>query len=191
MSSALVSPATASTPESALIEAARAGNQAAFAELMRLHYERMFRLTCSILRHEADARDVCQEIWITVWMQLPEFRGESQFTTWLHPIAVRHALDHLRKRRRWYHRFLPLETLRETDSPVTADPTEGVSDQAAAARRALDTLPPRLRAALALREIEGLSYEEIAAVLKIPVGTVMSRLYHARRMLGQKLGIKS
>lgn len=156
---------------------------------MRLHYERVFRLVYSILRNEADARDVCQEIWVAVWNQLAGFRGESRFTTWLHPIAVRRALDHLRKRRRWYERFLPFETSGVSETAATSETAGSVSDQAAAARQALDSLPPRHRAVLALRELEGLSYEEIAAVMHIPAGTVMSRLYHARRLLARKLGV--
>lgn len=158
---------------------------------MRLHYEHVFRLVYSILRNDADARDVCQEVWVAVWNQLAEFRGESRFTTWLHPIAVRRALDHLRKRRRWYERFLPFETKGVAETIAAHETGDDISDQAAAARQALDTLPPRQRTVLALRELEGLSYDEIAAVMKIPAGTVMSRLYHARRLLAQKLGVKS
>jgi len=158
---------------------------------MRLHYERVFRLVYSILRNDADARDVSQEFWVAVWHQLPEFRGESRFTTWLHPIAVRRALDHLRKRRRWSERFLPFDSSGVSEAVASGTTAESISDQAAAARAALDTLPPQQRAVLALRELEGLSYEEIAEVMKIPTGTVMSRLYHARRLLARKLGVKS
>lgn len=185
-------PASAEFPsEAALVAAASRGDQAAFAELMRLHYERVFRLVYSILRNDADARDVSQDVWVAVWHQLPKFRGESCFTTWLHPIAVRRALDHLRKRRRWYERFLPFESNDVNEATVPAEATESISDQAAIARSALDSLPPRQRAVLALRELEELSYEEIAEVMKIPAGTVMSRLYHARRLLARKLGVKS
>ena len=109
LSSLPLSHPIAATPpdDSSLVKLAMTGDQAAFEDLMRLHHERTFRLVYSVVRHEQDARDVCQEVWLTVWKQLPQFRGDARFTTWLHPIAVRRSLDHLRKRKRWYDRFLP------------------------------------------------------------------------------------
>lgn len=184
-------------PDSDLLRRARSGDQTAFGVLMRSHYERIFRLVYSIVRHEADARDVCQQIWITVWKELPNFRGEAKFSTWLHPIATRRALDHLRKRRRWFDRFLPFDTqdanVASAPEPVTTDDAGKQAEQGerkAELEAALAALPPKLRAVLALREVEGLSYEEIAQATAIPTGTVMSRLYHARRLLAQKLGAK-
>lgn len=165
---------------------------------MRQHYEKTFRLVFAIVRHEADARDVCQEVWLTIWRELPRFRGDAKFSTWLHPIATRRALDHLRKRRRWFDRFLPFnpddKAITAAPETVTAEDASRLAagaDRAAQLRAALDSLPPKMRAVLALREIEGLSYEEIAQATSIPTGTVMSRLYHARRLLAQKLGAKS
>ena len=182
-------------PDSELLRRAQSGDEAAFGTIMRSHNERIFRLVYSIVRHEADARDVCQEIWLTVWRELPKFRGEARFGTWLHPIATRRSLDHLRKRRRWFDRFLPFDT---GDANVASAPepatTSDAGTQAEGAERrsalqaALAALPPKLRAVLALREVEGLSYAEIAQATAIPAGTVMSRLYHARRLLAQKLG---
>lgn len=166
---------------------------------MRRHYERTFRLCYAILRHEQDTRDVCQEVWLTIWKQMAEFRGEARFTTWLHPIAVRRALDHLRRRRRWYDRFI---SLRRSDDAGASDAIELLPDDSASpdpepsetiakVREALDALPAKHRAVLALRELEGLSYDGIAAAMKIPIGTVMSRIFHARRLLAKKLGAKS
>lgn len=164
---------------------------------MRSHYERTFRLVYAIVRHEADARDVCQEIWLTIWRELPKFRGDARFSTWLHPIATRRALDHLRKRRRWFDRFLPFDTGDDTTEaalePATTEDAGKLAEgreRQATLQAALQALPPKLRAVLALREVEGLSYEEIAKAISIPTGTVMSRLYHARRQLAQKLGAK-
>jgi len=178
-----------------LLRRAQGGDEAAFGVIMRTHYERTFRLVCAIIHNEADARDVCQEVWLTVWKQLGTFRGDSRFSTWLHPIATRRALDHLRKRRRWFDRFLPFATGDDTTpgapEPVTTDDAgqqlEG-SETVARVRAALATLPPKHRAVLALRELEGLSYEEIATAVGVPVGTVMSRLHAARRLLAEKLG---
>lgn len=182
----------------ALLARARAGDQAAFGELMRAHYEPVFRVVFGILRNEHDARDVSQEVWVKVWRELPNFRGEAKFTTWVHPIAVRKSLDHLRKRRRWFDRFLPFASAGEDTPPaavVVAEPSTDATarDEAEGGerreelQRALDSLPPKHRAVLTLREVEHLSYEEIARATSLPIGTVMSRLYHARKMLAQKL----
>jgi RNA polymerase sigma-70 factor, ECF subfamily len=181
-------------PDPDLLRRAQGGDEAAFGVIMRTHYERTFRLVCAILHNEADARDVCQEVWLTVWKQLGTFRAESRFSTWLHPIATRRALDHLRKRRRWFDRFLPFDTgddnAVEVPEPATTENAGSLAESnetVARVRAALATLPPKHRAVLALRELEGLSYEEIAQATGIPAGTVMSRLHHARRLLAEKL----
>lgn len=177
---------------------AQAGDEAAFGELMRAYHEAVFRLVYAIVHREHDARDVCQEIWVTVWKQLPGFRGDAQFSTWLHPIAVRRAIDHLRKRRRWYDRFLPIavddEQIASAPEPVADADTRATAEQTerrAALHAAMATLSPKMRAVLALREVQGLSYDAIAQSTGLPIGTVMSRLFHARRLLAQKLGDKS
>jgi RNA polymerase sigma-70 factor (ECF subfamily) len=178
-----------------LLRRAQAGDEAAFGVIMRTHHERTFRLAYAIIHNEADARDVCQEAWLTVWKQLATFRGDSRFSTWLHPIVTRRALDHLRKRRRWFDRFLPIDS---GDEHAVSVPEPSTDDNAreqmeggenvARVRAALASLPPKHRAVLALRELEGLSYEQIAEATGIPTGTVMSRLHHARRLLAEKLG---
>jgi len=181
-------------PDPDLLRRAQGGDEAAFGVIMRTHYERTFRLVCAILHNEADARDICQEVWLTVWKKLPGFRAESRFSTWLHPIATRRALDHLRKRRRWFDRFLPFDTgdenAVEVAEPATTEDAGSLAEgneTVTRVRAALATLPPKHRAVLALRELEGLSYEEIAQATGIPTGTVMSRLHHARRLLAEKL----
>ncbi len=184
-----------------LIARARDGDRDAFGELMQLHYELTFRTVLAIVRHEHDARDLCQDVWLKIWQDLPAYRGDAKFTTWLHPIATRRAIDHLRKRRRWFDRFLPFlrndapDSPRERSAPAAPEPaapddTRDHLQQTEAAdryERALAALPPRHRAVLAMREIQGLSYEDIARALRCPVGTVMSRLHTARRLLAQKL----
>jgi RNA polymerase sigma-70 factor, ECF subfamily len=192
------------TPEAEreLLQRAREGNEDAFGTLMRTHYEPVFRLVNSILHDEHSARDVCQEVWLTVWKNLGSFRGDAKFSTWLHPIATRRAIDHLRGRKRWFNRFIPF--LHEGDdnesgadrlpaapeARAESDPRQEIEASESNARfeRAIAALPPKHRAVLALREIQGLSYDEIAQNLGIARGTVMSRLFHARRLLVQKLG---
>lgn len=193
------------SPESEreLVQRAQAGNEEAFGVLMRSHYEPVFRLVHSIIRDEHSARDVCQEVWVTVWRRLSSFRGEAKFSTWVHPIATRRAIDHLRSRKRWFNRFIPFVTDKAeaeenaserfaaaSEPATTIDPRQEVehSERNARFERAIASLPPKHRAVLALREIQGLSYDEIAENLGIARGTVMSRLFHARRLLVQKLG---
>lgn len=182
--------------EAELIRRAQAGDEAAFGDIVRNHYEPVFRRVASILRNEHDARDVSQEIWVAVWRTLKDYRAEAKFSTWLYAIATRRAIDHLRKRQRWFSRFLPFlgnsENAEMTIEPPS--PAPGPRDQLEAKERddrferAIASLPPKLRAVLAMREIEGLSYEEIAGTLDCRPGTVMSRLFNARRLLAHKLG---
>ncbi len=191
---------TPDVAESELLQRAQSGDEDAFAALMRSHYDPTFRLVYSIIRDEHSARDVCQEIWLTVWRNLSRFRGDSKFSTWIHPIAVRRSIDHLRRRKRWFNRFLPFLSGEPEDGdrprlhapePIAqGNPREEVEREESKRRfeRAIASLPPKHRAVLALREINGLSYDEIAAALSIRRGTVMSRLFNARRLLAQKLG---
>lgn len=179
-----------------LVRRAQAGDQGAFGVLVQSHYERIFRTVLGVIRNEHDARDVCQEVWITVWNKLATYQGDSQFTTWLHPIAVRRAVDHLRRRQKWYHRFLPIAGA-DTDLHEAAPEPSAASDprqdserreRSEEFERALQSLPEKHRTVIVLREVEGLSYEEIAQTINCRTGTVMSRLFNARRQLAQKLG---
>lgn len=202
-----MSDATEITPEAEreLVQQAQAGNEEAFGRLMRLHYEPVFRHVHAMLRDEHSARDVCQEIWLTVWKNLGSFRGDAKFSTWVYPIATRRAIDHLRSRKRWFSRFIPFrtDTAGTSDAEAGGDRVDAAPEAVSAGdprqelerresdtrfERAIAALPPKHRSVLALREIQGLSYEEIAEQLGLARGTVMSRLFHARRMLVQKLG---
>jgi RNA polymerase sigma-70 factor (ECF subfamily) len=175
-----------------LIRRAQSGDEEAFGEIVREHYDRLFRRVVAITRNEHDARDICQEIWVTVWRRLKDYRGEAKFSTWLYSVATRRALDHLRKRRRWFSRFLPFLESEDTGAviePVSPEPIAPEqlehAEQKARFERAIAALPPKHRAVIVLREIEGLSYEEIAETLGCRQGTVMSRLFTARRLLAQ------
>ena len=185
----------AAETEAALVQRAQDGDETAFGEVMRANYERVFRRVVAIVRNEHDARDVCQEIWLSVWKNLKEYRGEAKFSTWLYAVATRRSIDHLRRQRRWFDRFLPF--LSDGEAPASAELTTAAQtnprreletkERDERFERALASLPPKHRSVLALREVEGLSYEEIAQTLNCRPGTVMSRLFHARRLLAQKL----
>lgn len=181
--------------EAELLRRAQDGDEAAFGEVMRANYERVFRRVVSIVRNEHDARDVSQEIWVSVWKNLKEYRGEAKFSTWLYAVATRRSIDHLRRQRRWFDRFLPF--LSDGEAPASAELTTAAQtnprreletkERDERFERALSSLPPKHRSVLALREVEGLSYDKIAQTLNCRPGTVMSRLFHARRLLAQKL----
>lgn len=184
----------AAAAEAELLRRARAGEEAAYGELVKANYEAVFRRVAGILRNEHDARDVCQEVWITVWKSLADYRGDAKFSTWLYAVATRRAIDHTRKQRRWFARFLPFLTREETGetiepasgAPGPGDEVEGV-ERLARFERAIAALPEKHRAVLTMREVEGLTYGEIAQQLNCRPGTVMSRLFNARRLLAQKL----
>jgi RNA polymerase sigma-70 factor (ECF subfamily) len=186
----------ANEPE--LLRCAQAGDEEAFGVIVRAYYERVFRTVVGIVRDEHEARDVCQDVWIAVWKNLGTFRGDAKFSTWLHPIAVRRAIDSQRRRKKWLHRFLPFlaggdAEVERAPEPVAPEPEadpRGASEGAERRERferALAALPEKHRTVLVLREVQGLTYEEIARTLDCRPGTVMSRLFNARRLLVQKL----
>lgn len=177
------------------VRRAQAGDEAAFGEVVRAHYAAVFRRVVGIVRNEHDARDVCQEIWVSVWRSLKDYRGDAKFSTWLYSVATRRAIDQQRKQRRWFTRFLPFRTNErtgETIEPAATGPEPGEAlegaERSARFERAIAALPPKHRAVLIMREVDGLAYEEIAQQLNCRPGTVMSRLFKARRLLAKKLG---
>ena len=130
-----------------------------------------------------------------VWGNLRDYRGEAKFSTWLFAVATRRAIDHQRKQQRWFVRFLPFlvnEETGETIEPASTAPGPGEElegdERALRLERAIAALPAKHRAVIILREVEALSYEEIAQQLNCRPGTVMSRLFNARRLLVKKLG---
>jgi RNA polymerase sigma-70 factor (ECF subfamily) len=160
------------TEESAWIERARLGDERAYRWLLSRYRDRAVRLAAHVLRRPDEAEDVAQEAFVKAFRSLNSFRGDGRFYTWLYHIVVRICLD--RKRlARWNSEGLPLD-----ESAFIEHTSEANSRMLV--ETLLDQLTPPMRAALVLRELEGLEYEEIARVLNIPVGTVRSRLNTAR-----------
>jgi RNA polymerase sigma-70 factor (ECF subfamily) len=160
-------------PEETLwLNRARTGDLAAFDWLMTRYRERAVRLAAHILRRTADAEDLAQEAFLRAFCQIREFRGEAAFYTWLYRIIVRLCLNRMRTPL-WQreHSFWG-----ESDYLTSSEQSE----TRLLIENLLDSLSPPLRAALVLRELEGLDYTEIAETLQIPVGTVRSRLNAAR-----------
>ncbi|MCW8141890.1 MAG: sigma-70 family RNA polymerase sigma factor [Planctomycetota bacterium] len=173
--------------EDALLARARAGDREAFAALAAAHREAVYRAAWWILRDQDDSLDVTQEALLRAFRFLPGFDGRASFRTWARRIATNVALDRQARRRRDRADALPEED-------VVSDPRDEAVGEALErderrrlVREAIETLPPAQRAAVLLRDVEGLSYEEIAGALEIPRGTVMSRLFYGRATLKKRL----
>lgn len=175
-----------------LIRRAREGDDEAFGELVKMYHERIYRTIYAIVMHPEDAREVEQQTWVKAWQRLNRFREQSGFYTWVYRIAVNAALDWIRSRARRPEDPMPdfgpeaLAVALAEHAPSEA-PRPDREVQRAEFRelfqRALEQLSPEHRTALTLREVEGLSYEEIASLTGCRVGTVMSRIFYARRQL--------
>jgi RNA polymerase sigma-70 factor, ECF subfamily len=179
----------------ALIEKAKLGDRAAFRELVERHQRRAFAIAVALVRDENDAREVVQEAFLRVHRGLESFHGGSSFFTWLYRIVTNLSIDLMRKPAR---REAELDEGRkledEADLPLLAridgaDPVDMVRRTEIAARiqTALDALPPYHRGVILMREIEGMSYEEMARAMGVSKGTIMSRLFHARQKLQRAL----
>jgi RNA polymerase sigma-70 factor, ECF subfamily len=178
----------------ALVERVRAGDAAAFEPLVEKYRQRVYRLARNVLHDSEEAFDVAQEAFIRAFQALPTFRGQSAFYTWLFRITLNVASDRARQRTARGRAFGTERVEEEEWKRTLVDPGEGPDASAARAEerrrigRALETLPPHHRAIIMLSDLEGLSYREIAEVLGIPMGTVMSRLHNARKRLRAALG---
>jgi RNA polymerase sigma-70 factor (ECF subfamily) len=178
-----------------LVLAAQRGDRDAFKTLFERYHRRAYALAFGVLRHEDDALDVVQDAFIKAHKYLDKFEGNSSFYTWLYRIVMNLAIDHLRKHRR----VKPVE-LDETRIEAEGDegllprilggnPARALVDKQIRARidQALDELSHNHRAVLVMRELEGLSYEDMAQAMSCSKGTIMSRLFHARRNMQKRL----
>lgn len=171
-----------------LVDQARAGDDPAFEELVRRYRNDVFALSYHFLRNREEAWDISQEVFIKAYRSLKRFRGDASFKTWLLRITANRCKDVFKKRR--------LDTVAFDDAlDATHAPSAmaGPADQSEARElgelidRAVDMLPPKHKMAFVLREYEGLSYQEMAVAMRCSLGTVMSRLHHARRKLQNNL----
>jgi RNA polymerase sigma-70 factor, ECF subfamily len=178
-----------------LVERVQRGDKAAFDLLVSKYQRKIFRLLSRLIRDQAEIEDVAQEAFIKAYRALPNFRGDSAFYTWLYRIAINTAKNHLVSRGRRApttteadieeaETFDDGDHLRDLNTPESMLLTKQVGE---AVNRAIDQLPEDLRTAIVLREIEGLSYEEIAESMNCPIGTVRSRIFRAREAIAQEL----
>jgi len=176
-----------------LIAHALGGDTAAFGELVHRHQDRLYNTVYRLLDNAEDAQDVVQEAFLNAYQSLRLFKGDAQFFTWLYRIAVNSAISLRRKRRVVLTTDTPpagrviLEPMDDSEFTNPSHALERAEDERRL-QNALNRLTPEYRTVLVLKEIEGLKYEEIAAALQVPIGTVRSRLHRARLELRQQLG---
>jgi RNA polymerase sigma-70 factor, ECF subfamily len=182
-------PAKETEDDRILVGRARQGDRESFGILVRRHQDRAFNLAYQIVRNREDALDISQEAFAKAYTSLPMFKGEASFTTWLHRIVVNLAIDSVRRKHRAgttiYDDSRAVTEEGEADAPAPEDPATALESKQIRAllARGIAQLPPSHRAVLVLREIEGMSYEQISQAVGCTLGTVMSRLFYARRKL--------
>ena len=183
-------PAYSSADDPQLVEWAKTGDMSAFEELVSRHRDRIYVRAYSIMRNEDLAVDLSQNTWVKAWQRLEQFHGEASFPTWLNRIVTNLCLDELRRQKR--ARMDSIEAMEETTGPVenrlemeTVDPVEGLDRQELRERidAALAKLSDKHRMVIVLYEFEQLEYREIADKMGTSIGTVMSRLFYARKRL--------
>jgi len=178
-----------------LVERVQSGDKRAFDLLVSKYQRKLGRLLSRFIRDPSEVEDVTQEAFIKAYRALPGFRGDSAFYTWLYRIGINTAKNHLVAMGRRAPTSTELdaeeaegveagEQLRDLNTPENQMMSRQVGDTV---NQTLQELPEELRTAITLREIEGLSYEEIATVMQCPVGTVRSRIFRAREAVAEKL----
>lgn len=169
-----------------IIARARRGDADAFEQLVVAYRDQVFRLALRMCGSEADADEVAQEAFLSAWKALPNFRGESQFSTWLYQLTTHAAIDLMRREKRQIAADDITEVSAADPAPSPQQQAEQ-SEQREIVRDAILQLAPEQREVVVLRFMEELSYEEIGAVLKLPSGTVKSRLNRAKAQLKEIL----
>ena len=177
------------TSDQELIAAVLEGSEAAFAGLVDRYKERVFRLLGRYCRDQIECEDLAQDVFLKVFRKLHTFQQESAFFTWLYRIAVNAATDHLSRASHRRLRLVEDERVLDPGSQDHDSPAAPLmaAELVAVTRTILDSLPEKYRTILVLREYEDLSYNEIAAVLQIQLGTVESRLFRARQRFKEQL----
>jgi RNA polymerase sigma-70 factor (ECF subfamily) len=178
-----------------LVDRAQHGDKKAFELLVVKYQRKLMRLISRLIRDQAEAKDVVQEAFIKAYRALPQFRGDSAFYTWLYRIGINTAKNYLVTQGRRAptsteadveeaETFDDGDQLRDINTPESMLATKQIAETV---NLAMEVLPEELRTAITLREIEGLSYEDIAEAMHCPIGTVRSRIFRAREAIAEKL----
>ena len=172
-----------------LVSASKNGDQDAFSLLVQRYQRRVFNLVFRMLQNYEEANEVTQEAFLAAWQGLPSFRGEARFSTWLYRIAYNCALKQLetRKRDKALHTALQAEQALEFEGDDPKSALLEALDNQKMIQEQLSQLPPKYRIVLILRHLQDMTYEEIAEVLTMPVGTIKTHLFRARNLLKERL----
>ena len=176
--------------EANLVAASKKGDQDSFAQLVQQHQRRVFNLVFRMLQQYEEANEVTQETFLAAWQGLPSFRGDARFSTWLYRIAYNCALKQLELRKR--DRAIQLEL--QTEEMVASSTQEQRVDaeiesraRQALVHEQLAKLPAKYRIVLVLRHLQDMTYEEMAEILTMPIGTIKTHLFRARNLLKERL----
>ena len=186
---------TVSPGDGELVERARQGDREAFRVLVERYQRKVAALAVGMLRNREDALDVVQDTFTKAYQSLDKFKGDSTFYTWIYRIGVNLCIDHQRREGRYVQLGNDADEATDEVAPPSAEDLERdepyeqarTAELGASLVEAINELTPEHRAVILLREVDGLSYEEISQVLACPKGTVMSRLHYARRHLQTRL----
>jgi RNA polymerase sigma-70 factor, ECF subfamily len=173
-----------------LVKASRHGNQDAFALLVQRHQRRVFNMVMRMLQDYEDASEVTQEAFLAAWQGLPSFRGEARFATWLYRITYHCCLRQLERRKREGNLQAVIEVEQILESMHKEQQAEDIlerRDRQAMVREQMEQLPSQYRMVLILRHLQEMTYEEIADILSMPVGTIKTHLFRARNLLKKRL----
>ncbi|HEY7974337.1 MAG TPA: sigma-70 family RNA polymerase sigma factor, partial [Ktedonobacterales bacterium] len=173
------------------VDRAQKGDQEAFAVLVGRHQRQVYQLAMRMLRDEDEASEATQEVFLAAWQHLRSFRGDARLATWLYRITYNHCLKVSESRRRDQEARQALADASRESQPVNqlsaAMALAAERDVQATVRQQIDQLPQKYRRALVLRHLQDLSYEEMADVMSVPIGTVKTQLFRARTLLKERL----
>lgn len=173
--------------EDGIIEACKQGDRAAFHLLFEAYKDKVYSIALHYSNDEAMARDVMQQVFLKLFTTISQFRKDAEFTTWLYRIVANACIDEQRKRKRFVQ-FSPEIEVKDMPAKISQEESYHRKQVAESVRAAIAELTPKLRLAVLLKYVEGLSYDEIAETLGCSIGTVSSRLNRGHKMLARKLG---
>lgn len=175
--------------DSELVIASKGGNQDAFAQLVQRHQRFVFNLVYRMLQEYEEAIEITQETFLAAWQNLPSFRGNAQFSTWLYRIAYNCALKQIEQHKRDNAMHLAVQDQYTTSTAQEGQVEAQVEARArqSLVREHLNRLPAKYRLVLVLRHLQDMTYEEMARILMMPIGTIKTQLFRARVLLKERL----